>query len=82
MIELHGNGEKVTGCGTEVAAAGRDVRRSGFLPAGRGVAISAVPLRRGFEGAAGLSSDSVIFLAGLAQIMIGLFAAYYIYRGR
>ncbi len=31
---------------------------------------------------AGLSSDSVIFLTGLAQIMIGLFVAYYVYRGR
>ena len=29
-----------------------------------------------------MSGTSVVFLAGLAQVMIGLFAAYYIYRNK
>ena len=29
-----------------------------------------------------MSSTSIVFVAGLAHVMIGLFAAYYIYRNR
>ena len=30
----------------------------------------------------GMSSNSIVLVAGLAQIGIGLFTAYYIYRNR
>ena len=29
-----------------------------------------------------MSSNSIVFLAGLANIMLGLYAAFYIYRNK